>query len=69
MQKKDRMNKRKTERKKIELHYTVKLGYNKLPVIMNKLFRPKSNYKTIKYPSYNELPVITTNFAAPSCSF
>jgi hypothetical protein len=50
--------------------YTVKLGYNELgynelPVIMNKLFSPKSKYNTIKCPSYNELPVITNKFCLP----
>ena len=54
----------------IILYYTVKLGYNELgynelPVIMNKLFSPKSKYNTIKCPGYNELPVITNKFCRP----
>ncbi len=49
---------------------TVKLGYNelgyyKLPVMMNKLFSPKSVYNTKNYPGYNELPVITNKFCCP----
>ncbi len=42
-----------------------KLGYNKIPVIMNKLFSPKSMHNTLNYPGYNELPVITNKFCRP----
>jgi hypothetical protein len=49
---------------------TLKLGYNELgyyelPVIMNKLFSPKSMCDTINYPGYSELPVITNKFCRP----